>query len=94
MSTATDPEISAPMTGMKAPMKTSTPSGTASGTPSSAAPRPMPTASVKATTMVARTNAVSVTQPCRMASSKGTWAGFGSSRTRNAQIWSPWARKK
>src|SRR5690606_37808468 len=47
--TATAPLIRAPMIGMNAPTNTRIPSGMASGTPSSHAPRPMPMPSTKAT---------------------------------------------
>ena len=58
-STATMPDSSAPMIGMNAPRKTSTPIANVNGTPSTQAPNAMPNASVSATITVARTNAVS-----------------------------------
>ena len=50
---------------VEAPRNTSTPSGTAKGTPRMAAPIAIPSASVAATRTVARTYDVSVTQPRR-----------------------------
>jgi len=54
MSTATIPESTAPTTGMKAIRKVNTAIGTTSGTPSSRAPRPIPTASTAATMICVR----------------------------------------
>ncbi len=64
-STATVPDRNAPIIGMNAPMKTSTPIAMTNGTFKMAAPSMMPSASVKATSTVARTNAVSDVQATR-----------------------------
>jgi hypothetical protein len=53
------PEMSAPMIGTKAPRNTRTPIANVSGTPSNHAANAMPIASIRATTTVARTKAVS-----------------------------------
>ena len=54
-STATAPERVAPTIGMNAPRKTSAASGNANGTSKMTRKTPMPTASMKATSTVART---------------------------------------
>ena len=88
--TATTPLINAPTTGMNAPTKTRIPIALTSGRPRIAAPSEMPIASTAATTMVARTNAVSETHAFRPDESALSRACRGNSRTTQAQICSPW----
>ena len=93
-STATEPDSSAPIIGMKAPMKTSTPIAKTNGTWSTAATIITPTASVNATSTVARTNAVSDVQAIRPEESARSREARGKIRTTQDQIRLPSARKK
>jgi len=93
-STATEPESRAPISGMNAPMKTSTPMASTNGTPSTAATTMMPRASVKATSTVARTNAVREVQATRPEESTCTREARGKIRTSQVQMRLPSARKK
>src|SRR6185312_12215182 len=69
MTTAAAPATMEPMMGTSAPKNTMTAMGVASGTPSSHAPTPMPTASIAATKICTRANAARVIQPARPAKS-------------------------
>ncbi len=82
------------MIGTNAPRKTRTPIGSASGTPSSSAPKAMPTASVRATSMVARTKAVSETHATRADESTSARYERGISRSTHPHIRPPSAAKK
>ncbi len=93
-STATEPDSSAPIIGMNAPMKTSTPIAKTNGTFKMAATIITPTASVNATSTVARTNAVSDVQAIRPDESARAREARGKIRTTQDQIRSPSARKK
>ena len=88
------PATVAPTIGTNAPRKTSTPMASTNGTPRIAATIMMPIASTSATMTVARTNWVSETQATRPELSTRARAARGSSRTIQAQIRSPSARKK
>ena len=88
------PATVAPTIGTKAPRKTSTPMASTNGTPRIAATIMMPIASVSATSTVARTNWVSEIQATRPEQSTRSRAARGASRTSQAQIRSPSARKK
>ena len=92
--TATVPETKAPIIGTNAPRNTSTPIAPMNGTPSTAAPIMMPIASVPATSTVARTNWVSDCQATRPEESAFRRPARGNSRTSQAQIFGPSARKK
>ena len=92
--TATVPATVAPMIGTKAPRKTSTPMASENGTPMIAAPAPIRMPSVAATITVARTNWVSEIQATRPELSTRSRAARGESRTTQAQIRLPSARKK
>jgi hypothetical protein len=93
-STATVPATVAPTIGTNAPRKTSTPMASENGTLRAAAPMAMKTASVAATITVARTNWVSEIQATRPELSTRARAARGESRTSQAQIRLPSARKK
>src|SRR5699024_7292199 len=56
--TATSPETKAPTIGTNPPRKTNAAIANSNGTPSSQAPKPIPTASTRATSTVARINDV------------------------------------
>ncbi len=88
-STATDPLISEPTIGTKAPRNTSTPSGIGSGTPSSLATTATPIPSTAATTTVARTKEVSVAQASSPAPCTRGRTRDGNSPTSHPQIRSP-----
>ena len=94
-STATEPDSIAPIIGMNAPMKTSTPIANTKGTLRIAATIITPIASVRATSTVARTNAVSEVQAIRPEeSAREREAARGKIRTTQDQIRLPSARKK
>ena len=93
-STATVPATKAPTIGTKAPRKTSTPIAITNGTPRMAATIMTPIASAAATSTVARTNWVSDTQATRPEPSTSTRLARGDSRTNQAQMRWPSARKK
>ena len=93
-STATVPATVAPTSGTNAPRNTSTPIASTNGTCRIAAPTVMPMASVAATITVARTNWVSEIQATRPQLSTRSRAARGDSRTIQAQMRSPSARKK
>ena len=93
-STATMPETIAPIIGTNAPRNTSTPMALTNGTPRTAAPIMMPIASVAATSTVARTNWVSERQATRPDESAWRRPARGNSRTIQAQMRAPSARKK
>ena len=93
-STATVPASVAPTIGTNAPRNTSTPMASTNGTPRTAATIMMPIASTAATRTVARTNWVRLRQATRPLLSTRSRAARGASRTSQAQIRSPSARKK
>ena len=75
-SAASAPVTTAPMIGMNAPKKTSTASGSASGTPSTASPMPMKTASTRPTAACALMKPDSVThERCATAETCGAARG-------------------
>jgi hypothetical protein len=87
--TATAPPTIAPTTGTKAPKKTTTAIGIASGTPRIAAPMPMNTASVAATTSWMRMKLVSVCQPAAPAARIRGCAARGKIREVQVQMCLP-----
>src|SRR5690242_8032215 len=93
-STATAPETLAPTIGTNAPRKTSAASGKANGTWRITSAKPMPTASMKATSTVARTYDPSVDHDAAPASDSDQRALTGNSLTMKRQILRPSRRKK
>ena len=91
--TATAPVSTAPTMGMNEARNTRTPIGSARGTCSRNAPRPMPTASTKATKTWIRTYCAREIQPLRPAPLTAGRARRGKSFTRKSQMLSPSMRK-
>ena len=91
---ATVPAMVAPTIGTNAPRKTSTPIASTNGTCRMPATTMIPSASTAATITVARTNWVSEIHATRPELSTCCRAARGASRTSQAQMRSPSARKK